>query len=146
MILTIHDLAEALNNRKQTDFIIMNFSKAIDKIAHHRLLRKINHYGIQGNTFKWISSFLHERKQRVVIGGDNSQWVHVESGIPQGTVLGPLLFLLFINDLPNNIKSSVRLFADGWVLYTSGKLRRCCATPARSWLSTYISGNNNGRW
>ena len=119
LILTVHDLAKTLDQQKQSDIVIMDFSKAFDKVAHHRLLRKIHHYGIRGQTYEWISSFLQERKQRVVVGGDHSQWVHVESGVPQGTVLGPMLFILFINDLPNNIKSPVRLFADDCVLYNT---------------------------
>lgn len=78
---------------------------------------KLNHYGIRGPTLTWISNFLTRRMQRVVIGGDSSDWVRVGSGVPQGTVLGPLLFLLYINDLPDQITSTVRLFADDCVLY-----------------------------
>ena len=70
-----------------------------------------------GNINRWIRSFLTDRKQRVVIGGDHSEWADVASGVPQGTVMGPLLFLVYINDLPDNIKSSVRLFADDCVIY-----------------------------
>ena len=65
----------------------------------------------------WIPSFLQDRQQRVVVNGSHSGWVHVDSGVPQGTVLGPLLFLLFIIDLPRNITSPVRLFADDCILY-----------------------------
>ena len=74
-------------------------------------------YGIRGSTHKWISSWLSGRSQRVVLDGQASDPVPVLSGVPQGSVLGPILFLIFINDLPDNIKSSVRLFADDCVLY-----------------------------
>lgn len=95
----------------------MDFSKAFDTVPYHRLLHKLSHYGINGKTNTWISSFLQDRHQRVVVGGEHSKWVKVKSGVPQGTVLGPLLFLLYINDLPDNISSRVRLFADDCVLY-----------------------------
>ena len=97
--------------------IIMDFSKAFDTEPHNRLLNKLNRYGIRNNTHNWISNFLKYRKQRVVIGGEHSTWTQVISSVPQGTVLDPLRFLTYINDLPNNIHSSIRLFADDSVLY-----------------------------
>ena len=95
----------------------MDFAKAFDKVPHRRLLHKLDYYGIRGSTHKWISSWLSGRSQQVVLGGQASDPVPVLSGVPQGSVLGPILFLIFINDLPDNIKSSVRLFADDCVLY-----------------------------
>lgn len=118
----VHDLASNLDgsvNRghKQTDVIIMDFAKAFDKVPHRRLLYKLEYYGIRGSTHKWISSWLSGRSQRVVLEGQASDPVPVLSGVPQGSVLGPVLFLIFINDLPDNLRSSVRLFADDCVLY-----------------------------
>ena len=117
LILTVHDLAKSLDSRSQIDIVIMDFSKAFDSIPHNCLLFKLNRYGIQNNTHRWISNFLKHRVQRVVVGGEHSTWTDVVSGVPQGTVLGPLLFLCYINDLPNNLQSSVRLFAGECVIY-----------------------------
>ena len=82
---------------------------------------KLDHYGIRGSTHKWSSSWLSERSQKVVLDGQASDPVPVLSGVPQGSVLGPVLFLIFINDLLDNIRSSVRLFADDCVLYRNIK-------------------------
>ena len=101
---------------KQTDLIITDFAKAFDKVPHRRLLYKLDYYGIRGSTHRWISSWLSSRSQ-VVLDGQVSDSVPVLSGGPQGSVLGPVLFLVFINDLPDNIRSSVRLFADDCVQY-----------------------------
>ena len=117
LIITTQDLAQSLNKKLQVDMIILDFSKAFDTVPHNRLLNKLDRYGIRNKTHTWISNFLKYRKQRVVIGGEHSTWTQVMSGVPQGTVLGPLLFLTYINDLPNNINSSIRLFADDCVLY-----------------------------
>lgn len=95
----------------------MDFSKAFDTVPHNRLLNKLKRYGIQNKTHAWISNFLKCREQRVVVGGEHSTWTNVTSGVPQGTVLGPLLFLIYINDIPDKIRSTVRLFADDCVLY-----------------------------
>ena len=120
----VHDIISNLDgamNRghKQTDLIIMDFAKALDKVPHRRLLHKLDYYGIRGSTHKWISSWLSGRSQQVVLDGQASDPVPVLSSVPQGSVLGPILFLIFINDLPDNIKSSVRLFAEDCVLYRS---------------------------
>ena len=117
-----HDMVSNLDGaqdrgQKQTDVIIMDFAKAFDKVPHRRLLYKLGYYGIRGSYHKWISSWLSERSQKVVLDGQASDPVPVLSGVPQGSVLGPVLFLIFINDLPDNIRSSVRLFADDCVLY-----------------------------
>ena len=121
-----HDMISNLDgardrSQKQTDVIIMDFAKAFDKVPHRRLLYKLGYYGIRGSTHKWISSWLSERSQKVVLDGQASDPVPVLSGVPQGSVLGPVLFLIFINDLPDNIRSSVRLFADDCVLYRNIK-------------------------
>ena len=95
----------------------MDFSKAFDTIPHNRLLNKLKRYGINNKTHAWISKFLTCHEQRVVVSGEQSPWTHVKSGVPERTLLGPLLFLIYISNLPGNIHSTVRLFADDCVLY-----------------------------
>jgi hypothetical protein len=117
LINTMHDLTSASDINKQTDMVIMDFEKAFDKVPHKRLLSKIHEYGIRGKLLSWITTFLTERMQRVVVNGECSSWGKVTSGVPQGTVTGPLWFLIFINDLPLGIQSHIRLFADDCVIY-----------------------------
>ena len=106
------------SNPSQIDLIIMDFSKAFDKVPHRRLDYKLDWYGIRGNTGEWILDFLSGRSQRVVLEGASSDSEPVVSGVPQGTVLGPVLFLLCINDLPDvAVHSTARLFADDCIVY-----------------------------
>ena len=105
----ISHLDGAVNRgHKQTDLIIMDFAKAFDKVPHKRLLHKLDYYWIRGSTHKWISSWLSGRTQQGVLDGQASDPVPVLSDVPQGSVLGPILFLIFINDLQDNICSPVR--------------------------------------
>ena len=114
----INDLAKSYDNGKQTDVILMDIAKAFDTVPHNRLRHKLQWYGIIGNTYQWISSFLSDRHQKVVIDNVSSDSVPVVSGVPQGTVLGPILFIIYMNDVIENIKhSKIRLFADDIILY-----------------------------
>ena len=117
LIITIHDLAKTLQDNKSVHAAILDFIKAFDKVPHQRLLRKLEYYGIRENLLKWFESFLIGRTQSVICDGSQSKSIMVTSGVPQGTVLGPLLLLLYVNDLPANLQSSVRLFADDALLY-----------------------------
>ena len=120
LILTINDLAESLNRNEQTDVIFLDFSKAFDKVSHLYLFHKLHHYGIRGDLLTWIKDFVANRSQQVIVNGQQSDPTHVTSGVPQGTVLAPLLFLCFINDIyiSNKINSRIRLYADV-LLYTT---------------------------
>jgi len=117
LISLIEDLSHALDQRKQTDVILLDFSKAFDSVPHQRLLVKLRHYGINSHVCQWINTWLTRRSQRVALDGSFSNPVSVHSGVPQGTVLGPLMFLLYINDITEHIKSPLRLFADDCLLY-----------------------------
>ncbi len=117
VLLTAHDLAGAYKRKKQVDMVVLDFTKAFDKVPHERLLHKLDHYGIRDSTHQWIRSFLTMRSQSVVLEGEKSPPASVLSGVPQGTVMGPLLFLLYINNLPDNLTSTVCLFTDDCVLY-----------------------------
>ena len=100
LIITILELASSLSAGEQVDVILLDFSKAFDKVPHTRLLNKLSFYGVRGNTNQWTKDFLISRTQQVVLDGAMSSTADVLSGMHQGTVLGPLLFLSFINDMP----------------------------------------------
>ena len=106
-----HDLLNGLYDGKQTDLIVMDFAKAFDKVCHEKLLTTLHSYSVDPTTIHWIGS------QSVVIEGAQSLPLPVTSGVPQGTVLGPALFLCYINSMPEGISSSIRLFADDTVIY-----------------------------
>ena len=113
----MEDFTAAIDQGYEVDVIYLDFCKAFDKVPHKRLLAKIERCGIKGNVLVWIKEFLSERRQRVVVKGAHSEWRNITSGIPQGSVLGPILFLFFIYDLPKVIKCLIKLFADDAKLY-----------------------------
>ena len=117
LVSLVEDLARRSSQGRQTDLVLLDFSKAFDKVNHSKLLLKLHSYGIRGTTLRWIQAFLSNRRQKVVIEGEESDSVPVTSGVPQGSVLGPILFLAYINDLPQDIVSQVRLFADDTAVY-----------------------------
>ena len=117
LLTVLEDWTEALDNYLQVDTVYLDFRKAFDSVPHRRLIKKLEGYGITGNLLKWLKNFLNDRKQRVVINGKFSKWSDVLSEIPQGSILGPLLFIIYINDLPGVVGSVCKLFADDCKLY-----------------------------
>ena len=119
LLITCHDVVSNYDKKLQTDILILDFSKAFDTVPHDRLLKKLEHMGVGGNINRWIKSFLTNRTQKVLVDGEVSNAVSVDSGVPQGSVLGPLLFLCHINDLPDWVSkgTQVRMFADDCLVY-----------------------------
>ena len=108
-------------NNKAVDLIYLDFQKAFDKVPHERLLAKVMAHGIQGSAARWIRNWLARRRQRVCINQTFSSWTPVKSGVPQRSVLGPLLFLIYINDLDNGIVSKISKFPDDTKLCHSSR-------------------------
>ena len=114
---TLEDWTKMLDEGGGVDVAYMDFKKAFDCVPHCRLLRKLEAYGIKGKLLEWIKDFLTGRRQRVLVNGEESSWCDITSGIPQGSVLGPVLFVIFINDLPDDINGKVKMYADDTKMY-----------------------------
>ena len=114
----IHDWSKTIDQGFQTDTFILDFAKAFDSVPDRCLkVKPFDYYGINGKTLAWINNFLCQRHQQVAVSGSKSDWTPVVSGIPQGTVLGPVLFNIFINDIVDEAELEIRLFADDCVCY-----------------------------
>ena len=117
LLTVLEDWTKAIKNHSYTDVIYLDFSKAFDTVPHKRLILKLQAYGVHGNLLSWLTNFLSDRFQRVCLNGSCSGWKPVTSGVPQGSVLGPLLFVIYINDLSSCVSSCLFKFADDAKLY-----------------------------
>ena len=108
---------QALDSGKEVRAVFCDISKAFDRVWHAGLLLKLKTVGVAGSVLTWFKSYLSDRRQRVVLPGVNSNWTFIRAGVPQGSILGPLFFLLYINDIVSEIGSNIRLFADDTSLF-----------------------------
>ena len=141
----VPELCNSNDKNIQTDVIVMDFAKAFDKVPHKRLLYKLGYYGIRNDTLLWIQDFLSLRSQTVLLEGSHSHKIPVTSGVPQGTVLGPILFLIYINDFHEYLQhSTLRLFADDSIIYrniksvTDTKLLQSDLNAAARWEEDWL--------
>ena len=111
------DIENLLDEGNSIDVVYLDCRKAFDTVPHTHLIAKVEAAGIVGDVKNWIQSFLKDREQRVVIKSGQSTWKKVKSGVPQGSVLGPTLFLIYVNDLLDNLNSKGKLFADDAKIY-----------------------------
>ena len=121
LLQVMEDFTKYFEKGESFDILYLDFKKAFDSVPHQRLLIKLQSYGISGNLLKWIENFLSNRTQRVRVGDSFSSTSDVLSDIPQGSILGPILFTVFINDLPEGINSYCHIFADDTKIYNSAK-------------------------
>jgi hypothetical protein len=112
LLFITNNIHKALEAGKEVCMVFLDVSKAFDRVWHSGVLNKLRCMGIEGRLFDWLCDYLSDRKIRVVINGQKSEWLRPNAGVPQGSILGPLLFLVFINDITNNIESNINLFAD----------------------------------
>ena len=112
-----NDIGKAIDQGKEVRAVFCDISKAFDRVWHRGLIFKLYQSGFSGKLLSWLQDYLSNRSQRVVINSKSSTWVKINAGVPQCSVLGPLLFLIFINDIVLDIKCNIRLFADDTTLY-----------------------------
>ena len=116
----VHEIQSSFDCNPPVDTRVLSFdiSKAFDKVWHQGLLFKLKSYDVEGSLFCLLENYLENRKQRVILHGQCSSWINIVSGVPQGSVLGPLLFLIYINDLPNGLVSMYKIFADDTSIFS----------------------------
>ena len=112
MVFICHKIYEALSSGSDVCLVSLDASSAFDRVWHKGLLHKLRSIGVCGILLQWFENYLTDRLQRVVIGGSSSEWIQIEAGVPQGSILGPLLFLIYINDIVEDVNSDILLFAD----------------------------------
>ena len=117
LLVALEAITKAIDECNVVDMIYFDYQKAFDTVPHHRLKVRLKALGFKGNMLKWIESFLHQRRQNVTINGVKSDWGSVTSGVPQGSVLGPILFILFVNSISEEVDGDILLFADDTKLY-----------------------------
>ena len=113
-----HNIYKSFDDGYEVRGVFLDISKAFDKVWHDGLIFKLQENGISGNLLKVLKHFSRNRKQRVVLNGQSSSWTNVKAGVPQGSILGPLLFLIYINDLADGLSSNTKLFADDTSLFS----------------------------
>ena len=118
LIAITHEICQSFDVGYEVRGVFLDISKAFDKVWHEGLIFKLKQNGVSGKLFNLIKDFLKNIKQRVVLNGQFSSWADVDAGVPQGSILGPLLFLIYINDLTNDLSSSRKLFADDTSLFS----------------------------
>ena len=126
------------NPTLETRAVFLDISKSFDKVWHEGLIFKLQSMGISGNLLNLMNSFLSERYQRVLLNGQSSEWASIKAGVPQGSILGPLLFLIYINDLSDGIISDVKMFADDTSIFSKQLI--VLITISRRFQSGLING------
>jgi len=114
LVLLHHQWSKALDDGRQVDIVFLDFAKAFERVAHDVLLQKLSNFGISGALLNWCQDYFTNREQRLVIDRVNSSWCSIPSGVPHGSILGPLPFVIFINDLPEVVTpwNTVSLYTD----------------------------------
>ncbi len=140
---SVEDWVNEIDSNKSVDIAFIDFAKAFDSVSHKKLISKLKCYGISGKVLEWITNFLKNRIQRVLVDGKFSEKGFVTSGVPQGSVLGPFLFIIFINDLPKHIQDCIlKLFADDCKIYFAFKMAGLNSNPN----ALQIALNNMSEW
>ena len=138
----VHQIYQSLDKGNEVRIVFLDISKAFDKVWHVGLLCKLEALGVRGQLLEWIKSYLRGREQRVVLEGQCSEWKVIGAGVPQGSVLGPLFFLIYINDIVSGLSSHSYLYADDTTLFETVENRFVSADRLNSDLSKIIEWSN----